>query len=197
MLVREFLLLPRTDFPCCLAILSHWLGAAFGNLRNKAIDFRVQSAGAPGQLHSLESHIWEAHSHGYPVPSFESHTPIFPHGFGRQFLHYSHGLVLPEKTLREGKEVCGWPLSLIAAVFRAAADTHLVLSLWAITNVAVMQPLLFYVCTHMLREPICKPNTDFPLLFQLVIQDPSQDHRCMLGEGETEKLNSCCNFFFL
>lgn len=84
----------------------------------------------------------------------------------------------------------------IAAVFRAAADTHLVLSLWAITNVAVMQPLLFYVCTHMLREPICKPNTDFPLLFQLVIQDPSQDHRCMLGEGETEKLNSCCNFFF-
>ena len=88
----------------------------------------------------------------------------------------------------------------VAAVFRTAADMHLsfhcALSLRAAKNVAVMQPLLFYVCTHMLSEPICKPNTNFLLLFQLAIQDPSQDHRCMLGEGEMEKFNSCCNFFF-
>lgn len=198
MLVREVLFLLRTDLPCCLATLSHWLGAALGNLGNKAVDFRVVGWSS-WSVAFPESHIWEALSlisssilwvtyTYFSTQVWETISSLFPWA----------GSSWRDSQRRKGSM---WlTIVPVAAVFRAAADMHLsfhcALSLRAAKNVAVMQPLLFYVCTHMLSEPICKPNTNFLLLFQLAIQDPSQDHRCMLGEGEMEKFNSCCNFFF-
>lgn len=124
---RESLLLPRTDLPCCLATLSHWLGAAFGNLGNKAIDFRVVSWSSwpvafPGVTYLRgtfswlpSSILWVTHTY-FSTQVWETISSLFPWA----------GSSWKDSQRRKGSM---WLTTVpIAAVFRAAADTHLALS---------------------------------------------------------------------
>lgn len=124
MLVREVLFLPRTDLPCLPCYTQSLAGSSFGNLGNKAVDFRVVGwsswwVGFP------ESHIWST-SHYYPVPSFASHTPIFPQVW-ETISSLFMGWSFLKRLSRGGEEACGWPLSLLQ-LFSELQLIHIFLS---------------------------------------------------------------------
>ena len=85
MLVREFLLLPRTDFPCCLAILSHCYTQLLGICETKQLISEYSQlellASCIPWSHISERHILMA-TQFHPL----SHTHLFFHtGLGDNF----------------------------------------------------------------------------------------------------------------
>lgn len=187
--------------PSYLATLSHWLGAAcrkYGKQSN-----RFQSISAEPLIItfptvtdlkstfslSSKSIPWVTQIYSF-TQVWEATLPWFPY------------LPVPEEQLPRGEQVCGWTaVSLLRLFSGAMTDTHLLfpmhsLSFRATTNVVVMQPLLLFNLHPNTEWAICKPNAGFSLLFQLVKQDFSYNHRCKLRERGPEKLNSCYNISF-
>lgn len=109
----------RTDLPCCLATLSHWLGAALGNLGKQSSWFRNGWA-----LGELDSRVTSEHTLSL-IPSSilcTSHTLFFHTGLGDNFFIIPMGWsFLKDFSEEERKHVADH--CPIAAVFRAAANT--------------------------------------------------------------------------